>query len=68
MLNGIDTQEWNPETDKKIYQRYSAKSLKKGKAANKLALQKELGLAERTDVRKHLLCAYQHTYAVCTVD
>ncbi len=51
MLNGIDMQEWNPEADTKIYQTYSAADLKKGKTANKLALQKELSLAERPDVR-----------------
>ena len=51
MLNGIDMQEWNPEADRKIYQTYSAANLKEGKTANKLALQKELSLAERPDVR-----------------
>ena len=50
VLNGIDMQEWNPEADKKIYQTYSAANLKEGKTANKLALQKELSLAERPDV------------------
>ncbi len=52
VLNGIDMQEWNPEADTKIYQTYSAADLKKGKTANKLALQKELSLAERPDVRR----------------
>ena len=50
VLNGIDTQEWNPEIDERIYAKYSAEDLAEGKAANKLALQKELGLAERADV------------------
>ena len=50
MLNGIDTTEWNPEIDDRIYKTYSASTLKEGKAANKLAIQKELGLVERADV------------------
>lgn len=50
VLNGIDTNEWNPEIDDRIYRRYSANTLKEGKAANKLAIQKELGLVERADV------------------
>ncbi|QHE86642.1 glycogen synthase GlgA [Hydrogenophaga sp. BPS33] len=38
ILNGIDTQVWNPATDKLIAARYSAADLS-GKAANKTALQ-----------------------------
>jgi starch synthase len=45
ILNGIDTLEWNPETDVYLENYYSAESLK-GKAANKKALQKRLGLNE----------------------
>lgn len=43
ILNGIDTKVWNPKTDKLIEQKYSAETLDK-KLANKLALQKKLGL------------------------
>jgi starch synthase len=43
ILNGIDTGFFNPATDKLISQNYSLKNLKK-KTANKLALQKKLGL------------------------
>lgn len=50
VLNGIDTDEWNPESDDRIYKKYSARTLMEGKAANKLAIQKELGLVERADV------------------
>ena len=50
VLNGIDMNEWNPEADTKIYQNYSVRNLKEGKTANKLALQKELSLAERPEV------------------
>jgi starch synthase len=43
VLNGIDIEEYNPETDPKIEQNYSANDLA-GKSACKQALQKELGL------------------------
>lgn len=44
ILNGIDYDIYNPETDKKIYTNYSIKNFRKGKAANKAKLQEELGL------------------------
>ena len=43
MLNGIDVNEYNPETDPQIACNYSVEDLS-GKAACKEALQKELGL------------------------
>jgi starch synthase len=43
ILNGIDTDEWNPKTDKYIPQNYTIKSLKK-KKVNKLALQERFFL------------------------
>lgn len=43
ILNGIDLDVWNPATDGLIAQTYSADTLD-GKAANKAALQQELGL------------------------
>lgn len=43
ILNGIDENFFNPETDDLIEQKYSAKNLK-GKATNKSALQKQFGL------------------------
>ena len=43
ILNGIDMREWNPATDPHLYAHYSVDRLA-GKLANKLALQKELGL------------------------
>lgn len=45
ILNGIDIDFFNPETDKLIAKNYSIKNLK-GKLKNKLALQKKLGLPE----------------------
>lgn len=49
ILNGLDYQLYNPETDKDIYKQYSTKTAVKGKAANKKGLQKELGLDQSKD-------------------
>ncbi len=43
ILNGIDTDKWNPENDRLIPQNYDAKSLDK-KSVNKRALQERFGL------------------------
>lgn len=43
ILNGIDTDEWNPETDARLVARYDSRSLSR-KAANKRALQQRTGL------------------------
>ncbi|MDP9415075.1 MAG: glycogen synthase GlgA [Pseudomonadota bacterium] len=48
ILNGIDTDVWNPEADPLIPARYSADALAP-RAQNKQALQKRLGLAEDPD-------------------
>ncbi len=48
IVNGIDTDVYNPETDKLIYKNYSVEDIS-GKAYNKAQLQKELGLPERAD-------------------
>lgn len=44
ILNGIDYDIYDPETDKKIYTNYSIKDFRSGKAKNKAKLQEELGL------------------------
>jgi len=49
ILNGIDTQEWNPGTDPRLVQTYNRRTLAK-KAVNKTALQAQTGLPERDDV------------------
>jgi starch synthase len=49
ILNGIDTEEWNPAQDAHIAERYNASSLER-KDLNKKALQKRLGLEPRADV------------------
>jgi starch synthase len=43
ILNGIDTRQWNPSTDKLIKKRYSLESME-GKLENKKALLEETGL------------------------
>ncbi|MDR1839310.1 MAG: glycogen synthase [Treponema sp.] len=49
ILNGIDTEVWNPEKDKYIPASYSAKNME-GKAKAKEALQKEFELARNANV------------------
>ncbi len=44
IVNGIDCDEFNPETDKLIEQNYNAINFRKEKVKNKLKLQDELGL------------------------
>ena len=44
IVNGIDYDEFNPETDTCIAQTYNAKNFRKEKVKNKKALQQELGL------------------------
>lgn len=48
ILNGIDLQTWNPQTDPHIATNYNAESLEL-KAQNKLDLQKQLGLTTDPD-------------------
>ncbi len=45
IVNGIDTDVWNPETDKDIAQTYTVKTLDK-RIANKRALEQRMGLDE----------------------
>lgn len=53
IVNGIDYEEFNPETDMKIAKTYNAVNFRKEKIKNKRALQKELGLEE--DDRKFMI-------------
>lgn len=48
ILNGIDTDIWNPAADPALVQGYAANRLA-AKRANKAALQREMGLAETAD-------------------
>ena len=49
ILNGIDTDEYNPATDPAIAKHYTTNNYREGKAACKAALQAELGLKEDPD-------------------
>jgi starch synthase len=49
ILNGIDTEEWNPRTDKALAARYSSGRMA-GKSLCKLALQRAMGLPQRQDM------------------
>jgi starch synthase len=49
ILNGVDYDEWNPETDKLIPSNYSSTNLK-GKIECKLALQKEMLLEQKYEI------------------
>ena len=46
IVNGIDTDDFNPETDKYIDHNYNAMNFRKEKIKNKRALQAELGLEQ----------------------
>ncbi len=49
IVNGIDYDDYNPETDPRIPNNYNAVTFRKEKYKNKLALQKELGLEVNKD-------------------
>lgn len=44
ILNGIDTEDYDPAKDRALFENYAAENFLSGKAANKAALQKEMGL------------------------
>ena len=50
VINGIDYNYFSPETGGDIVKKYTTRTVKSGKAANKKALQEELGLEVRPDV------------------
>ena len=49
IVNGIDYDMWNPATDPALAENYELGNVLDHKMANKLALQKELGLEQNTD-------------------
>ncbi|MCR5330229.1 MAG: glycogen synthase GlgA [Lachnospiraceae bacterium] len=53
IVNGLDYEEYNPETDPFIYKNYSPMTFRKEKIKNKRAFQQELGLA--VDDRKFMI-------------
>ena len=50
ILNGIDTEGYDPAADPNIYENYTVDNVEAGKAANKKALQERLALPQRPDV------------------
>ncbi len=46
IVNGIDCDIWDPETDGRIFRNYVTEDVVENKKANKLELQKELGLGQ----------------------
>lgn len=56
ILNGISYDMYNPETDEDIAENYTSENSEK-KVANKLALQREMGLPERKDVPLIGICS-----------
>jgi starch synthase len=50
IVNGVDYGDWDPVADRHIAANYSFQSISEGKLACKQALQRELGLPERSDV------------------
>ena len=50
ITNGIDIESWNPKTDPEIPYHFNKVNVKKQKAANKMALQQEMGLQVNPDV------------------
>jgi starch synthase len=49
ILNGLDTQEFDPSSDPLVRTKYGAKSFVKARAANKTHLQKEFSLPQKPD-------------------
>lgn len=50
ILNGLDTEAWDPATDEFIAKNYNADSFVEGKSVCKAELQREVGLPQRSDV------------------
>ena len=50
ILNALDVEEYNPKIDPHIAMHYDQRNWRKGKAANKQALQERLGLPQRPEV------------------
>jgi starch synthase len=50
ILNGIDDDIWDPETDPKLKSKYNWENFREKRPANKAQLQKNMGLPEREDV------------------
>ena len=56
VLNGVDLDELDPETEPHIFQNFSKTNYTRCKQGNKAGLQKELGLPERKEVHTPCTC------------
>jgi len=54
ILNGIDTESWNPATDKSLYQNYDINTFKEGKEKNKKYVKELFGLEKKKGLWQHL--------------
>jgi starch synthase len=45
ILNGVDTDDWNPQSDRHLHHRYDVHTVERGKGVCKRELQRELGLS-----------------------
>lgn len=50
IINGVDTEVWNPKLDKKLAKTYKTETMDEGKAENKTALQETFGLPVDKDI------------------
>jgi len=50
IVNGVDTQTWDPSSDLHLPQNFSVENWESGKAANKRQLQADLGMEQNPDV------------------
>lgn len=50
IVNGIDYEQFNPETDPHLEKNYNVKTFRREKKRNKLALQKQLGLTQDPNI------------------
>lgn len=50
ILNGVDYEIWNPQTDKLIPARYNVRTVTKGKTANRQALLQRVGLTDNGEM------------------
>lgn len=53
IVNGIDYEVYNPQTDEKIYENYNSSNFRSKKWKNKIKLQEDLGLA--VDKKKYMI-------------
>lgn len=50
IVNGLDYNDWNPDTDYRLAKNFNISNFRRNKPANKMALQEELGLDQDSHV------------------